>query len=209
MPPLHKVISAIKDGGRQISPPATWTPPSEEVAERLRRAGCIREFKPGESKTAAADGARVTIVVPTVEELTAAGLDEAEASGMVEAGRAFSVAAAAIREGKSREEIERVFHEMAPRHLWEDPETETETDTTPDPETDSTDTDPSDEPSPDIGDAGAPSDEPPPPPTGQPGAAEDPPGEPSHTAERDAAPPEDKPAKPAKPAKGTRKNRRK
>lgn len=40
----YKVIAEFISRGRRISPKDTreWTPPSEEVAERLVRAGCLR-----------------------------------------------------------------------------------------------------------------------------------------------------------------------
>jgi hypothetical protein len=43
----HKIKSAFKagKGGRLISPPGTWTPPNQEVADRLIAAGCLRKPK--------------------------------------------------------------------------------------------------------------------------------------------------------------------
>lgn len=85
----HKVIAEFVAGAERIQPGDVWTPPNQEVADRMIAAGCLA--RPGVQTSE--DG------VPSIEELEARGYADGSAYGV----RAHLIA---IREGKTREEAE-------------------------------------------------------------------------------------------------------
>lgn len=95
----HKIISAFKHGGRLISPPGEWTPSSQERADKLIAAKCLRP--PKESQRQSQDAGRS---VPTIEEVRAAGYSEIAAHGVV-------AQEAALAAGKSEAEADELAHQ--------------------------------------------------------------------------------------------------